>query len=125
MRLRIELIPGWTDISQVDPEGPLTFVRDASEDSGALQVSIQAEYVGGNIPDASREALTSIVERVALKDPAAEFRGSSTGVCALGQYGTILVSLAGFSWFQVWVLSNGRDFVLATHTCSKNQRNRK
>ena len=114
-RLRVELLPDWRDISLENLGGPPSFVRDSSDESGALQISIQALFAGGKTPDSSHEHLIRLAEGVALNTPDAKLRGRSSGVCSLGQYGTVLASRQDYSWFQVWVLSNGKDFVLATH----------
>lgn len=114
-RLQVELPPDWSDVSAENPEGPPTFVRNSEDSSGALQISIQAEYTGGKIPNPTVEELIEFAEGVATSDQEAEIRGRSNGECRLGTYGTVLARTAEFSWIQVWVLSNGKDFVLATH----------
>jgi hypothetical protein len=115
-QLAIALPPNWRDVSHENPQGPATFVRDSHEASGALQVSVQAEYVSGPVPNPTPEQLIAFAERIAAAQGQAEVRGRSSGACAMGRYGTVLMRLPGYSWLQVWVLSNGRDFVLATHT---------
>jgi hypothetical protein len=114
-RLKVELPPGWSDVSAEHPEGPPTFVRDAEDTTGALQISLQAEYTGGKVPDPTVDELIEFAEGVATSDQEAEIRGRSSGECRLGTYGTVLAQNVEFSWIQVWVLSNGKDFVLATH----------
>jgi hypothetical protein len=115
-RLSIQLPPNWLDLSHENPDGPATFARDTAESSGALQVSIQGEYIRGVVPNPTADQLVAFAEGIATSDPDAQLRGTSSGQCALGQYGTVLARLPGYSWLQVWVLSNGQDFVLATHT---------
>jgi hypothetical protein len=115
--LNIVLPKNWRNVSGENPDGPPTFCRE-NDACGALQVSIQALYQGGAVPNPKPEDLIDPAEDVARSaDEQIEIRGRSSGRCALGNYGTVLVSIPEFEWFQVWVLSNGRDFVLATHTC--------
>jgi hypothetical protein len=117
LRLAVELPRGWLDVSHENPGGPSTFARDGDQASGALQLSVQAEYRGGVVPNPRAEDLVAFAEGVATKGGDTEVRGRSSGRCALGLYGTVLCRVPGYSWCQVWVLSNGTDFVLATHTC--------
>lgn len=116
-RLSIKLPPQWHDRSADNPKGPSTFVRDSSVSGGALQISIQAEYKSGNVPNPTAEQLIAFAEGIATKSGNTQIRGKKSGSCVLGQYGTVLVKEPKYSWIQVWVISNGRDFVLATHTC--------
>ena len=118
-RLKIVLPPDWQDVSAENPSGPSTFCRRSETKSGALQISIQAEYKGGVIPNPKPDELIQFAETTAHNFGQITLRGRSSGKCAIGIYGTVLVSASDFEWVQVWVLSNSRDFVLATHTCSK------
>jgi hypothetical protein len=115
-RLCVTLSPGSVDASSENPSGPATFVRESEEPSGALQISLQGEYVRGPLPNPSPDQLIRFAEGIATKEPGAELRGRSSGECALGTYGTVLARITGCAWMQAWVMTNGRDFVLATHT---------
>jgi hypothetical protein len=116
-RIVVHLPPHWIDSSKDNPNGPTTFHSTADNACGALQVSIQAEYVSGVIPNPSGDQLIAFAESIAFKDGEVDVRGRKSDSCALGNYGTILVRSTDYSWLQVWVLSNGKDFVLATHLC--------
>ncbi|MFZ6757842.1 hypothetical protein ACO0K9_11595 [Undibacterium sp. Ji50W] len=116
LRLVVELPPGWGDHSSENADGPATFIKEDSESPGALQISIQAEYRGGAIPNPIPEQLVTFAERIVKKNADVQIRGRSTGQCNIGTYGSILASFSGISWCQIWVLSNGKDFVLASHT---------
>ncbi|WP_133166930.1 hypothetical protein [Solimicrobium silvestre] len=108
--------PSWVDLSSENADGPSTFIKEDPESTGALQISIQAEYHGGTIPNPIPEQLVSYAEGIVNKNAHVQIRGRSTGKCKMGTYGTVLASLLRHSWCQIWVLSNGNDFVLASHT---------
>ena len=42
----------------------------------------------------------------------------SRGAYDLGSYGSAVFRSAAYPRIQFWYLSNGRDFVLATHVCT-------
>jgi hypothetical protein len=42
---------------------------------------------------------------------------SYCGTCELGVFGTAVYRSSEYRRFQVWYLSNGTDFVFATHIC--------
>lgn len=115
-RLKISLPQNWNDVSKENPKGPPTFCR-ASDGCGALQISLQAEYKGGEIPNPKLEDLIEFANNIAQKFGEVQVRGRASGTCALGTYGTVLVATPELAWAQVWVLSNSKDFVLATHIC--------
>ena len=116
-RLAVSLPPGWTDISHDNVDGPPTYVRQGDA-SGSLQISIQAQHAGGVDPDPTAEQLIALAEGVVLREESAEVRGRAAGQCVFGHYGTVLARVDAFSWVQIWVLSNGRDFMMATHICA-------
>lgn len=46
-------------------------------------------------------------------------KSSRSGSCEFGMFGTAIARGESPIYFQVWVLSNGREFILVTHTCDK------
>ena len=46
-------------------------------------------------------------------------KSSRSGSCEFGMFGTVIARGESPHYFQVWVLSNGREFILVTHTCDK------
>lgn len=114
-QLQIRLLPNWAEME--NPDGPITFYCTDSENSGALQVSLYAEYKSGKIPNASVTVLIELAKAHGERHNAGELLGSDGGACDLGTYGTAIFSSPECARFQLWYLSNGRDFVLATHIC--------
>ncbi|SHH09600.1 hypothetical protein [Massilia sp. CF038] len=119
LRLSLVLAPNWEDISSGNPDGPATFAPADSDCDAALQISIHAEYTGGVIPDPTPAQLVTLAERVIERNGEADIRGRATGECAIGTYGTVLASTDEAAWFQIWFLSNGKDFVLASFISSE------
>jgi hypothetical protein len=115
--LVVQLVTGWIDISHENRNGPPTFVRE-NEGNGVLQISVQAEFVGGKQPLPTPEALVDLAERTMMSaGTEVEIRGRATGQCAIGHYGTALARVDDVSWFQIWVMSNGADFIMASLVC--------
>ena len=40
-----------------------------------------------------------------------------SGECTFGIYATAIFKTEQFPWFQVWHLSNGKDFMFVTYIC--------
>jgi len=116
-RLKISLLPEWLNISRENPDGPLTFIRDGLESPGVLQISVQAEYVGGKPPNPTVGDLISFARSLGERNEAGDVIEERSGSCAIGQYGTAIFRSQEYPHLQLWVLSNGLDFVLATFTC--------
>jgi hypothetical protein len=115
MRLRIQLLPKWRQSE--DPEGPATFGRD--DGVGAFQVS-WAEYRGGKLPtDVTAESLMQMVERFGEQNSFGQMIESSGGECRYGMYGTGVFHAADHPRIQAWYISDGRDFIMATHFCDE------
>lgn len=115
-RLQVQLLPNWARMD--NPDGPATFYRTDSEDSGALQVSLYAEYAGGKIPNPSVDDLIELAQGHGERHEAGELVETSGGTCGLGVYGSAVFRSAEYPYFRLWYISNGRDFVLATHICT-------
>ncbi len=115
-KLKVQLYPGWREV-QI-PNAPTTYVRGAASHSGALQVSL-AQFGGGKLPDASEQLLVAICEKMASNVHGTKKKSSGSGNCEFGMFGTVVARGESPNYFQVWVLSNGREFILVTHTCDK------
>jgi hypothetical protein len=100
-------------------DGPATFYRSAIETSGALQVS-WAENQEGTMPSPTRESLQEMAEGFGPQIGATDLVESSCGKCDFGNWGTSVFRSDKFSRVQVWFLSNGRDFIMATHICTES-----
>jgi hypothetical protein len=110
------LLPNWAQADNSD--GPATFYRTDSDDSGALQVSQYAEYNGGKVPNPTYNDLIELAQDHGQRHNAGELVGTDSGACALGSYGAAAFRSAEYPRIQFWYLSNGRDFILATHICT-------
>lgn len=111
MRLKIELFRNWSQ--QNNPNGPATFVRQGS--TNAFQVS-WAEYRGDKPLNTGGEEGTRQFA-VNFGKKFGELVESSSGTCRFGIFGTAFRS-ATYPRIQVWILTNNRDHILATHICS-------
>lgn len=120
-RLRVQLIDGWSDYSQENPNGPALFLRDNSVNPGALQVSL-TEYREGKIPNPSTNDLIELSVRTGNERNFGELVETNSGDCALGKYGTAIFRSSEYPRIQVWYLSNGRDFGLVTHIGANNSK---
>ena len=113
-KLRIRLRAGWHPAD--NPAIP-TYTRSANTDSGALQFSV-AQFRNGAVPNASEETLVAMCEKLTTNVRGRRDVVTASGKCDLGMYGTVAVHGDSPIRFQAWVLSNGQDFVLVTHTCA-------
>src|SRR5690349_4720486 len=109
-RLQVRLLPNWAQAD--NPDGPATFYRTDSDDSGALQVSLYAEYTGGRVPNPSAEDLIELARGHGQRHDVGELVESLSGACSLGTYGAAVFRSAEYPRIQFWYLSDGRDFIL-------------
>jgi hypothetical protein len=115
-KLNVVLPPDWQDVSAELPEGPPTYVRGETG-AGALQISIQSVYRSGPEPDPTSSDLIRLSEHVANLQEA-EITSRYSGDCVIGRFGCVIGKSADLARIQIWTLSNGRDFVLATYLCT-------
>jgi hypothetical protein len=114
-QLRVKLLPNWT--TEKNPDGPATFVRTDSQDSGALQASLMTEYTGGKAPLPTVEGLIDLAQGHGERHAVGELVETAGGACALGRFGTAVFRSEEFPRMQLWYLSNGHDIVLASYIC--------
>jgi hypothetical protein len=112
----VRLHQGWREV-QV-PNAPVTYVRSGPSSQGALQFSL-AQFKAGPLPDSSEQTLLAMCEKLANNVRGLREKSSRSGPCDLGTLGTVVVRREAPVYFQVWVLSNGREFILVTHTCDR------
>jgi hypothetical protein len=113
LRLKINLPPDWEDVSHENPEGPPTYVRSGENATGVLQISIQSIYESGPEPNPTYGELIRLCEHVASTQQA-NVVGRYSGECSLGIFGCVIANSDELPNIQIWTLSNGKDFVLAT-----------
>ena len=115
--IKVELPEGWSDCSHDNPEGPPTFIRDISNIPGVFQVSLTL-YKDGEIPNPSSEELIDLATRTGKSMPAGDLVETSSGKCKFGKFGTAIFQSIDFPLTQIWYLSDGLNFILATHIFS-------
>jgi hypothetical protein len=111
--LKVNLPPTWSDHSAENPNGPPTYLRDASDTPGPLQIS-WAWYNSGKEPNPTDQDLIELARRFESR-VGGEVLSTTCGDCTIGRYGTAVFRAAEMPRIQVWLLSNGRDFVTVTH----------
>jgi hypothetical protein len=114
MRLKIQLPPTWAQKENGD--GPATFCR--ADGVGPFQVS-WAEYRGRQLSTdvTTRDSLKKMAERFGQQNGFGHLVESSTGTCPFGMFGTGVFQSAQHPRIQVWIISDGRDHIMATHIC--------
>jgi len=116
-KLKIWLPDDWATIE--NPDGPLTMCWQAPEATGAFQVST-AEYTKGPEPRPTENDLIKLAVGFGHQHNWGELTNSFSGKCVMGSFGTALfqrtnsMPTEASAYCQVWFLSNGLDFVLAT-----------
>jgi hypothetical protein len=110
MRLKIQIPRHWARSN----DGTPTFICLTSETSGALQISF-GEYTSGEIPNPTPEDLQEMSTGFGKKNNLGHLIESSCGPCLFGTMGTAVFRSTEHARFQIWFLSNGRDFIMATH----------
>ena len=114
--IKVTLLPEWSDYSRENPAGPATFLRQTSEVPGPLQVSLAA-YRAGEVPNPSPQDLVSLARKAGDTLGATELVETASGECVFGHFGSTVFRSAESGRMQVWYLSDGYDFIIATHIC--------
>ena len=113
MRLKIQLLTNWSHLQNV--QGPACFQGHKS--SAAIQVS-WAEYDGQKpLRVISIDELKQMAVTFGQKNGSGALVESACGSCFFGSFGTATFSSATHPRIQVWFLTDGRNFILATHIC--------
>jgi len=116
-RLKLYLPDNWRDITSERPGGASTYARANSQNSGALQISC-AWYRGGREPRPTDDALIELAKGTFGRVGDAKLLNSRSGACEIGRFGTATFESPRFPRLQSWYISNGLDFVIATHICA-------
>ena len=74
-----------------------------------------AEYKGGEVPNPSPDDLLALARGTAEREEGAQLLETASGECTFGIWGTAVFRTSHCPRFQVWHLSNGRDFIFVTH----------
>jgi hypothetical protein len=107
-RLKVKLYEGWRPGENKD--GPATYLNGNS----CLQFS-QAIYKKGALPITS-EGLIALCEKLTKGVRGRRDLMSASGNCEHGAFGTVLARGDQPAFVQVWVLSNGTEYILVTHS---------
>ena len=116
MQLQVSPPPHWHDAESPDSRGHVTLRRGEGPEAGLLQLSL-ALFRGGAAPDPSAPDLERHARTYGEKIGYGPPQGSSSGACAMGLYGTAVFRPTAQRRAQLWFVSNGRDFVLASYVC--------
>jgi hypothetical protein len=116
MRIKVTLFEGWIDCSRDNPNGPPTYLRELSSVPGPFQIS-WADYTGGKVPNPTMADLEKFSCDAGKEQGWGEVVESSSGNCTFGIFGTTVFRSPELSRSQIWWLSNGKDFIFATHIC--------
>lgn len=117
-KITVPLLDGW--VEETKPEHVVrTFFRNTSR-NGPFQVS-WTTVAAGQKAEVSEQKLKEMASKFgAEKFGVGEPKDTSSGKCALGNYGTAVFSKPpDRCHLQVWILSNGSGFLLATHMSAK------
>lgn len=118
-KLTIWLPDHWANVSHENPDGPLTMCWDDAAACGAFQLST-AEYKGGKEPRTSEPELVQFAVAFGERHGWGELISSCSGKCKMGSFGTAAfkptepIPPDDPAFSQVWFITNGWDFVLAT-----------
>lgn len=92
--------------------------------TGAPRAPIPVHYsflllsiAAGPLPNVGKVNLLEICRKMAGRLPGGRIISEHSGVCSFGEFGTAVARGDSPRYFQVWVLSNNREFILVTHTC--------
>jgi len=115
-RLKVKLFEGWRPVE--NPRTLATYVRGDTSNSGSLQFSL-AQYQRGILSSVTEDTLLGLCQKLAGSVRGRRDVSSGSGKCEFGLFGTVTAKGDSPAHFQVWVISNGREFILITHTCAK------
>jgi hypothetical protein len=77
-----------------------------------------AEYKGGKPPLPTLQDLIELVRGLGERNDAGRLQDTASGECVLGTYGTAIFRSQECPHTQLWLMSNGYDFVLASLVCN-------
>lgn len=115
-KLQVKLFPDWTDYSYKNPHGPVTFIKRSCKTLNPLQISY-ALYKNGKVPNLGYDELLKMCMDFGAKFEYGNCLGRCYGECAFGKYASAIFKVNDFPWYQIWHLSNGKDFIFATYIC--------
>ena len=110
----VNLLPACSDRSRDHPQGPPTYIRHASTNPGALQISWVSYSRPGPPPQMTDDGLIKFASRPAA-GRGARVVSQCVGNSGWGRFGCV-VAVTPQNRMQVWVINNGPNIVFATHT---------
>ena len=114
---KIPFSKGWIDISNENPNGPPSFIKDLKDNPGVLQIS-HAEYLSGKLPNPSYDDLVELSKNIGQKNDFGEIVNKSSGDCNYGKYGFVEFKNKDFPFISVWHISDSKNFIFVTYICS-------
>jgi hypothetical protein len=113
MRLKIQLFNNW--LQRSDVPGPAAFSRRGN--TSVLQDSWAGYRSDKPLRQLGEDGIRQFAAEFGRKF--GELVESSSGTCGFGIYGTAIFRSLPHPRSQVWILTNGRDHILATHVSSE------
>jgi hypothetical protein len=114
---RIQLLPDWRETTPPGQPWPRVFYRQRGNTPGPLQVSFSL-YRGGPEPRPTPAQLREMAIDFGTRQGFGELLTSGEFPYAFGVGGTAVFRSPKGERIQVWFLSDGRNFALATHFAS-------
>jgi hypothetical protein len=115
MRLKIQLQTNWVPVN--DNDGPATFCRQ--ESGSAFQIS-WGEYVGEQkLRKLDTEELKQQAASFGQQNGWGELVESSFGQTGFGSFGSSVFRSATHPHMQLWLITDGNAYMLATHICDR------
>jgi len=108
---------GWSDCSKETPTALLSMRRVSSQAPGLLQVSTFLNKDQKNLGDTSPVRLMEMAQSSGKTQPGGIFVSKEGGNCRFGHWGTSIFRGPAGERLQIWFLSDGHDFITATHLC--------
>ncbi len=103
-----------TSLRRIDERVALDPIRNGNK-KNTIEITY-AIYKGGTVPNSTGKDLIELSKNVVVNERFLSFFQES-GSCGFGKYGTVAYTAPSIPRFQVWHISNGKDFIFLTHEC--------
>ena len=120
-KIKIPFPNNWIDVSNENPNGAPTFIKENIEEPGVLQITY-TEYISGEIPNPSYADLINLSKSIGNKNE--EFGNcinENYQECNFGKFGYVEFNSTVFPFSSIWNISDSKSFIFATYICSTIQ----
>lgn len=114
--LEVKLFPDWVDYYNKSKRGYFTYIKKSCKTINPLQISYLL-YKDGKMPNPTFDDLLKMCIEFGTKYKCDLCLGKCYGECVFGRYASAIFKTNEFQWYQVWHLSNGKDFMFVTYIC--------